>query len=513
MEKFLKGLVLILTLALLTPQAAMSKELIVAMHEEIRSTDIQQIGRSTIVHSLLFEPPLRFTKDNSKIEPGLASSISLSEDGKILSLTIADGLTLSNGTPLTPEAIKASYDRFLKISPYASDLKALDHMTIEGNKLLMHWKEPPVPVYVVLASPYGGVVDIRAAQEAGEEKFSREVVAYGPMVVDKWVQGSHITLKRNPKFRSFFPEFNNKGPMKIEKVTVRFIPDDFIRVTEIKSGSTDIIYGVPLENIEELKADPNIKLHGYLQNGCMMYYINPQDPVLSDVRVRRALQRGIKRSELVVLLNNHAQVRHGLFSPSIIGFDQNAERKFEELYRYDFEAASKLLDDAGWKDTDGDGIRDKDGKKLELTAMVAIDFPTVRKTAPVIQAQYKKLGIAFKIQEFEDKYIRQAVRDKKSQLASRRWQWYDGDMLTYLFHSDSKNYSYPEIDALIEAARFETDMQKRAEAYTKAQELILEMGLAVPLYSELYYVAVRKDVEGFVMAENGTVYLNDIDKK
>jgi len=514
MKTLCKGLILFLALVLLTSQTAMSKELIIAMHEEIRGTDIQQIGRSTVVHSLLFEPPFRFTRDMNSIEPGFVSGFSLSKDGKTLRLTIADGLTFSNGIPLTPEAIKASYERYLKVSPYASDFKSLYDITIENNDVVMHWKNPPVPVLVVLASAFGGVVDVTTANKVGEEKFNRNVVAYGPMVVDEWVQGSHITLKRNPNFRTYFPEFKNKGPMNIDKVTVRFIPDDFIRVTEIKSGSTDIIYGVPLENVEELKADPDIELHRNLQTGCMMYYVNPNDTILSDAKVRRALQRGVNRQELVTLLNsNNAQVRFGLFSPSIIGFHQGAEDRFAKLYRYDFEAASRLLDEAGWKDTDGDGIRDKDGKKLQITAMVAIDSPGVRKTAPVIQAQYKKLGVALKLQEFEDKYIRQAVRDKKNQLASRRWQWFDGDMLTYLFHSDSRNYADPDIDALINAARYEIYPQKRAEIYAQAQGLILEKGLAIPLYSDFYYVAVRKGIKGFVMSANGTVYLNDLEKE
>ncbi len=513
MKKILKSIIAILVLAFLAAPFAAASELVIATAEEIEGTDIQQIEWENIVHALVYTPPVRFNKDMSKIVPGFASDWKLSKDGKTMTLTIAKGMTFSNGMPMTPAAIKASYERYLKISPYATDLEALDKITTSGDKVIMHWKAPPIPALVSLASSYGGVVATDAVKKVSPEAFNRQAIAYGAMSVDEWVQGSHITLKRNPNYRTYFSEVKNKGPIRVDKVTVRFIPDDFTRVTEILSGSVDIIYQVPLENVEELKADRDIVLHSYLQPGCVLFYVNPEAPNLTDVRVRRALQRGVNRAELVAVLANNAQQRHGIFSPSMAGFQQAAEDSFARKYGFDPNAAKALLDEAGWKDTNGDGIRDKGGKKLTMTAMIGLDYPSAKKTAPVIQAQYKKIGVQLNLREYEGKYIKQAVRDKRFDLGSRRFVWPDGDMLTYLFHTDSGNYSYPPVDALINKGRYETDPAKRAAIYAEAQELVLEMGLAIPLVSNINYVAVRKDVTGFSLAVDGTGILNDLQKK
>jgi peptide/nickel transport system substrate-binding protein len=513
MRKTLVGLILILTCTLALGLMAHASELVIATAEEIEGTDIQQIEWENIVHAMVTVPMIRYNQTMTKVEPFIVSKWSLSKDGKTMRLKFPRGLTFTSGTPLTAEAAKASFERYLKISPYATDLEALDKMTVEGDELIMHWKAPPVPALVSLASTYGGLVDVKAAAKGSAEEFNRKVVGYGPMMIEKWVQGSHVSLTRNPNFKSTYPAAKNHGPIAVDKVTVRFIADDFTRVTEVQSGNVDIIFRVPLENVEELEADSNIVLHKYLQPGCLMFYVNPEAPNLTDVRVRRALQKGVNREELVAVLAGNATVRHGIMSPSMAGFSQEYEDRFAQKYGYDFKTAGALLDEAGWKDSDGDGIRDQDGKKLTITAMIGTDYPSSKKTAPVVQAQYKKLGVDLKLREFEGKYIKQAVRDKKFDLGARRYNWADGDMLTYLFHTASKNYSFPEIDKLVDQGRYELDPVKRAEIYGKAQELVLEKGLAVPLVTNVNYVAVRKNIVGFSLSVDGQPYFTDLKKK
>ncbi len=513
MKKFLIGIISSLIMVYLSVSMVTATEIVIATPEEIEGTDIQQVEWENIVHQLLSSYPFRFNKDMSTMVPDVVSDWKLSKDGKKIRFTLDKGMKFSNGKPLTPAAFIASYDRYLKISPYASDLDNLEKMTIEGDDVVMHWKEPPVTAFASVGSSYGAIVDAEAANSVSAEAFNRNVVSYGPMMVDEWVQGSHISLKRNPYYRTHFPDVKNKGPLKIDKVTVRFIPDSFTRVTEILSGSVDVIYDVPVENVDELKADPNIVLHSQLQQGCALYYLNPEAPGLTDVRVRRALQRAINRDELMILLGNHAQPRYGILSPAMVGYHKGAEDGFKKKYGFDLEEARKLLDEAGWKDTDGDGIREKDGKDLQLTAMVALDNPISKKTAPIIQAQLKKLGVDLQLREYENKYIKKSVKDKKFDLATRYYVWIDGDMLSWLFHTMSGYYSFPELDAIIDKGRYVTDPQKRAEIYAEAQEAVLDMGLTIPLVSSIEYRAVRKNIKGFFFMPDGSAVLNDVIKE
>ncbi|MGB5986909.1 MAG: ABC transporter substrate-binding protein, partial [Desulfobacterales bacterium] len=182
MRNLMLGLILMMVCTWSAAPLAYGSELVIATPEEIEGTDIQQIEWENIVHSLVTVPMIRFNPQMSKVEPFMVSEWSLSEDGKTMRLTIPEGLTFSSGNPLDTEAIKASFERYLKISPYATDLEALDKITVEGDVLVMHWKAPPVPAMVSLASSYGGLVDVKAAEKVSAEEFNRKVVGYGPML-------------------------------------------------------------------------------------------------------------------------------------------------------------------------------------------------------------------------------------------------------------------------------------------------------------------------------------------
>jgi peptide/nickel transport system substrate-binding protein len=513
MRKIIPIMIMLICSLSISLSTADAKEMIIAIAEEIEGTDVQQVGWCNVVHEMLYDRLVRFNrKSMTQLIPGFASDWSISQDGLQMRFTIPQGLAFSNGEPLNPEAIKRSFQRYLEVSPYASDLSNLKHIAAKGNELIMDWKKPPVPVFTVLSSRFGGIVDANAAAKLPKDAFNRKAIAFGPMVVEQWVQGSHITLKRNPAYRTSNPELKNQGPLKVEKVTVRFIPDSFTRVTEIQAGNVDMIWNVPTENVSDLNADKNITLHRALQPGSIFIYVNSEKPGLDDPKVRQALQRGVNRAELVAFLDNAAEARHGLMSAAMAGYSEAAESEFAQKFGYDFAAAAALLEQAGWKDSDEDGIRDKNGHKLSMTLMVSMDYPAAKKMAPLLQAQYKKLGIDLNLREYEAKYIKQAIREKNYDLGMRKFRWPDGDMLTYLYHTKSKTCSFPDIDQAIDEGRYELDAAKRAQCFAKAQALILEKGIAVPLVSIYRYVAVRSNVTGFAMNMDGTAVVNDLDK-
>lgn len=513
MRKVSSLVFLCLAVVMLWVAVAPAKEIVIATPEEIEGVDIQQIEWENVVHALLFYPPINYSKDMSQVLPGSASEWGLSEDGKTMHMTFANAGKFPNGKPLTAEAVKASMDRYLEISPYAADLAGLKSIEVKGDTLYIYWENPPIPSIVSIASSYGGIVDAAAVNEMGKEKANREVLSYGQMQVDEWVQGSHISLKPNPDFKCFFPEAKNKGAIKVDKVTVRFIPDDFTRVTEIQAGDVDVIWNVPVENLAELEANKDIKLYRYLQPGSIYYYVNPEAPNLGDSKVRKALQLAINRDEIITFLDNTAEARYGVFSSSVSGYSQAVEDELKKEYGYNLEEAAKLLDEAGWKDSDNDGIRDKDGKPLSFVLMSALDEPSLKKIGPVVQAQYKRLGVDMQIREYESKYIKDATREKNYDIASRRYVWPDADILMYLYHTESGITSYEDIDAAINKARFVIDSKKRAELFGEAQKLIMDKGICIPVMSNYYYVAARANITGFDLNASGTPMLTDLDKE
>ena len=514
-SRIVRGKLLFLLMAALVGICAVSAgavEVVIATPEEIQGTDIQQVTWDNVVHQLLFEPLFYLAPDMKTFVPAAASKWEMSEDGRVLSFEVPQGRKFSNGEPLTAEAFQKSVERYLEICEYADDLAALDKTQVEGDTLNFIFKASPAPSMLSMGSVFGGAVEVKDAEKQGQDKSKSNINSYGPMKTDRWVQGSHIRLVPNPDYYTFNPLVENKGPIKVDAITIRFIPDSFTRVKELQAGDVDMIYNVPGERVAALSKDPNIVLHSSLQNGCDLLYINPEVTGLSDVRVRRAMNLAINREELVAALADTAEPRYGLISPAMIGYSAEYEAEAAKQFAYNQKEAEALLEEAGY--TMGkDGIRTDGKTKLEFTMQVAFDIPSAKKTAPVIQAQLKKIGIALNLREFERIYVNRACRDKKYEIATRSYIWADSDILTFLFHTDSGYFSFSDVDELIEAGRVDPNPEVRAVAYAEAQRAIMDKAIVIPTVSNMDYTAYRKSLTGIILTPIKTIFINDIAKQ
>jgi len=492
-------------------EAKKETTLVIAVPEEIEGTDIQQISWANIVHALIYQPLVVFTLDLKGVVPDLAESFEVSEDGKEITFKLPKDAKFSNGDPLTAEDIKKSILRYKEISPYAEDFAVVKDIIVKDDHTATLVLETPAPyLWAVLASVYGAPVDTKLAEKVGKEEFNRKAVGSGPFMIEEWVQGSHVTLVKNPYYKTNIPFVKNKGPFKIDKVIVRFIPESFTRISELEAGNVHIVIGVPIENLDTLKNNPDVQLLSYLQPGIDYIMINTEKPPLDDIKVRKAIALAINREELKMALNNVVRPAYGYLSPAQVGYHEETEKELQKEYSYNLEEAKKLLAEAGWKDENGDGILEKDGKPLSLTMLVPLDRPMLKKAAPIIQAQLKKLGIDLQLREYEYSYIRKMTRDHNFDLALRAYWWSDADILIYIFHKNAGYpWSNPEVDKMLEEARTITDFEKRAQKYGEIQKAIMKEMPVIPLFSEYQYTAVRKEVKGVIQGIDGSLYLND----
>jgi len=493
--------------ALFAAEKASALDIVLATAEEPQGIDVQQINWVYLPHELMYEPLFCLDSATNDFVPALASAWRITDNNELVFTIPRDGRKLSNGKPLTPELVKAVFERYLKISPYADDLAAVESIKVEGDDVIFVCNAPPTPAMVSIAEPYGGIVDVEEAEKKGDEAVKSDIATYGPFKVDEWVQGSHLRLVPNENFKTYNPLLQNKGPVKLDSVTIRFIPDNFTRISELQAGDVDIAYSVPAERVEALKQDPNIEFNTKLQTGADILYIQPEAKGLTDVKVRLAVLRAINRKELIDALSGTAEERYGILAPTMIGYSQEFEDEAAKNYSYDPKEAARLLDEAGYK-PGSDGIRAKGDEKLEFTFLVPFDIPTLKMMAPVIQSQLKAVGISLNIREFEDQYVKQMARDKKNEISMRHYSWPDGDMLTWLAHTDSHYYSYPDIDKLIEDGRINPDPNVRAKTYAIAERAIMERGIIVPLVSNTEYTAYRKDLKNLVFTPM-FLFLND----
>lgn len=488
--------------------------LVIAIADEIEGTDVQQVSWTNVVHDLVYEPLVKYNDDLSDMVPSFAEDYEVSEDGLTITFTLPEGAKFSNGDPCDAEAVKASFERYLEVSPYAGDLEAVESIeAVDDVTVVFHMSTPAPFMYASITSSYCGIVNTAVADEMGNEEFHKAAVGNGMYYVEDWQAGSQIVLAKNPYYASNDPNVTNKGEGAFEKIVIRFIPDDFTRVTELETGNVDIAWNIPSENIADMEANEDINTYMYQQSGVTLLFLNTTDPALEDYNVRKAINIGIDRDTLVSVLNDTVTPAYGMLSAAQAGFSADKEAELADTYKYDLEAAKQLLKDAGYEDTDGDGYVEKDGETLSIEYLVANDFPTSSATAPVIQEQMKALGIEVTITEYESAYIKQLQKENDYQMGSRRYVWNDADILYYVFTENSGYpWSDPEVTAALTDARYVVDTEERVEAYEEFHDEYFKELPGVPLFADNYCIASSVAVQGLVVTQDGRAIFNDVTK-
>lgn len=496
-------------------KTAGEKNLVIAMPDEIEGTDIQQVMWENIVHRLLYEPLVAYDLELKDIIPNFAESYKVSEDGKEIEFKLPSDVKFSNGDALTAEDVKKSIERYKEISPYAEDLDPIKEVVVKDQQTVAFILETPAAyLWPNLTSVYGGVVSAKKAGEVSTDEFNRKAVGNGPFTVEEWTQGSQIVLAKNPAYISNNPIVENKGPAKLDKVTIRFISENFTRVSELESGNVDIIYGVPSESVEDLQNNSNIQMYKYLQGGLDYIALNANKKPLDDINVRTAIAMALDKDEISKGLKDTVVPRYGLISPAQVCYDEKTEQDIKNQLGYNVEKAKELLAQSGWKDENGDGIVEKDGNPLTITLMVALDSPAIKQSSPILQTQLKKAGINLELREYEMKYIKQMVKEKNFDMATRYFEWTDPDILYYIFSTDADSYwADKNVDKMLEDARYIMDSAQRTQKYAEVQKAITAQLPAIPLFSEYNYIAAKKSVTGFKIGVSGTAYINDVDKE
>lgn len=310
--------------------------------------------------------------DNMELEPWIAESYE-SIDELTWKITLKDGVTFSNGNPCDAEAVKACIEDLVAVHERAAGDLAIDSIEADGLELTITTTTPKPTLINYLCDPYGCIIDVTAGNADGI------VVGTGPFVATELVTDDHINLVKNENYWN--------GNVNIDEVTVLTISDGDTLAMALQNGDIDAAYGMayasyPLfENEDYVFTSTATSRAFYLQ-------MNYNSDIIKDDAVREAIALGIDKEGFVnTLLNGYGYVGAGAF-PDSFPFGEGVNAK-----EYDPEKAKEVLEAAGWVDTDGDGIREKDGKTLTINW---VSYPS-RQELPLLaesaQANLKDIGI------------------------------------------------------------------------------------------------------------------------
>jgi len=456
---------------------------------------------------LIFEP-LFVINDKLETDPLLADSWKVSEDQLTWTFTLKKGIKFHDGTPLNAEAVKFSLERHKEGShPYlveiVKEIKVVDEYTV----VLM--LEKPYPLLLTNLSNYWtGIVSPTAVKKGGEEWGSKVIVGTGPLKFKKWITGDRIILERNEDYNHAPSFVSNKGPAYVDGWIIRFIPEPTTLLAELMEGNVDISDYVTERDVPRVKENPKTDLVMAKSTSAIYLAINcsSKNEPYNDVRVRQALAHAINQKAVIkAAMAGVGAPLYTPISPSVKGFWKGSEEIGEKNTRYDPERAKRLLEEAGWKDTDGDGVREKNGQELELVFM-AFTIARYKRVAEVATPMLKEAGFKVKLLILEAGDLYERVLAQKHDLLSTGMVGSQGnaiDDMVLMLHSQSlgsitqwSHYSNPEMDRLLNLARYSPNTQEREQALINAQKIAAEDTVVVPIANAMEIFGYKKNIGG-----------------
>lgn len=401
--------------------------------------------------------------DTMELEPWLATS--WENDGNLTwTIILNDGIKFSSGRDMDAEAVKQCLEHLLANHDRAPGDTKIESIEADGLTLVITTSEPNPALMNYLGDPYGCIIDVDASD------FETGVVAgTGPYKAVELVTDDHLSLVPN--------EFYWDGTPKLDELTIRTLSNGDTLSAALQSGDIDAAYGMAYEAYPIFEND-NYQFSSIQTSRAFFASMNMTSPIIQDDAVREAIAMGIDKEGFVAtLLEGHGVVAHGAFPD---GFSTFGGEKIK-CEGYDPEGAKAALEAAGWVDTDGDGIREKDGTKLVVRWLTYPSRQELPLLAESVQASLKDIGIDVDINCTANRRDFLADMTSFDIYASALVTAPSGDPQYFFTTSCLPEMSYNfgayenvEVNELIHNLSTEFDTAKRAEIAIDLQQKILD---------------------------------------
>lgn len=401
--------------------------------------------------------------DTMELEPWLAKS--WENDGDCTwTITLRDDVTFSSGRKMDGEAVKQCLLHLLETHDRAPSDTKITEIRAEGQVLTITTAEPNPVLMNELGDPYGCIIDVDASD------FENGIVAgTGPYIVKELVTDDHLTLTKNETYWN--------GTPKLDELTIRTLSNGDTLSAALQAGDLDAAYGMAYEAYPNFEND-SYQFSSVQTSRAFFASMNMKSSLMQDDAVRKAVAMSIDKEGFVTaLLDGHGVTASGAFPDGFAGF--GGEHVKAEAY--DPEGAKTILEQAGWVDTDGDGIREKDGRKLVIRWLTYPSRQELPLLAEMAQSNLREIGMDVDINCTANR--REYLADPSSfdVYASALVTAPSGDPQYFFTTSclpgmdyNFGSYDDPEVTALITQLSTEFDIKKRAELAIRLQQKILD---------------------------------------
>ncbi len=478
------------------------------------------------VVSSMFASILEVKKDGD-VTPGLAEKYEISPDQKTYKFTLRKDLKWSDGKPITTDDIEFTF--MVKCDQTYDGPSDMESLGIQGWKDYHEGKATSISgikkvddkvveitldkvnaaaIYDLAIAPlpkhYYGTKYAQGKADQLKELHRKPEVASGAYKMKEYKEGQQVVLEANENYY--------KGKAKIPNLIYKTTNEE-TSIQQLEAGEIDMnAVTVNAENVELVKGKGFLDAHIFPTNGYGYIAFNHRQDKFKDPKVRQALAYGLDRKSIVdTVYKGYADVINIPQSKVSWAYTDDVEK-----YEFNQEKANQLLDEAGWK-KGSDGIREKDGKKLEIKFLATTPNPVNDAIIPVAKEGYKALGIDFKPEQMDFNTVRAKIKKKGNDFDMYFMAWGltpEPDSTTIFKSNGSQNeigYSNAKVDELLQKGLATTDKKERTDIY---HELYKELNKDLPyifMYQRRDMWVVNSRVKGIDLSPYRD-FTNDLEK-
>lgn len=465
-------------------------------------------GDSLSVVTFLVEPLVLGGENwGDKVEPALAESWTVSDDGLEYTFNLRQGVKWSDGQPFTAEDVLFTYNAVLQEDnaiDWRSNLiqngEPFKFEVVDDHTFKVILSQPDATVLTALSIP---IVPAHGFDSTSiiDAPFNTNPITTGPYKFAEWNTGENIVLEANPDYW--------RGKPCIDRIVVRFIEGVNNVANALLAGEVDFarIDGAdltPFQNntdftITEAPRD-------------LMRYVgfNTQSPVVSDPAVRRALAVGLNRQAIIdAVAGGKGILADSLFNKSVFAYKAGRNTQYE----FDPEKAKTLLADAGWTDSDGNGFVDKDGQELKLRTIYLGSWSLMQGIAPIVYDNWRAIGVNVELTPLDSAVINEELYEnsdvaKPYDAFLGGWGLFGPEPDHYRNYLASETgffaYNNQDVIDLFEKGRAEADAQARYDLYSQADKLLWQDLPLIPIFQPIGVYVYRADLDLDAAEINGT---------
>jgi len=431
---------------------------------------------SSDINGQVYDGLLRYDK-NLQLMGVMAESWEISPDNLTITFHLRKGVKWHDGAPFTSADVLFTYRMY--IDPKVPTSYAEDYKQVAKAEA-----PDPYTFRVTYPRPYAPALEswslpihpkhLLDGRDVTKSPLTRAPVGTGPYRLVEWKAGEKLVLEANPDYYD--------GKPYIRRVVYRIIPDSSTQFLELQSGGLDFMGLTPIQYSTQTDTPAfkrNFNKYRYLSFGYSYLGYNLRKPLFQDVRVRQAIAHAIDKQEIIdgVLLGL-GKAATGPYKPDTWVYNPNVKK-----YPYDPAAAGKLLDQAGWRDGDGDGVREKNGQKLAFTIVTNQGNDIRSKTAEILQRRLKEVGIDVQIRIVEwATFLKEFIFPGNFDVTILGWTGGPEPDQYNIWHSSKTgprelnfiHYRNAEVDDLLERGRRTFNQAERKKIYDRFQEILAE---------------------------------------